>query len=332
MAHCRNAIRISSFSNFLVRLIVIGYKNIGESIVILFIDKDGNEKVVFSMIVDCYEKDSLNLTKDFLNRNGVEKLDFACWTHPHDDHSPGFDDVVQSFMGDNTCVFHPRFEFADFDPGILSHECRRAKKIWNTLEALSSKRPLGNPLLQSIGVNIGFDNGFTIKIVDSFCEKECRFEFLTPLKACIEKYGYASCPTKLTNVNELSISFTMSLDNYVFYFGGDSENKQVGLVDSNEISRMRWVKVPHHCSDSADLIAQKLSADSLDCAASSVFTSRKLPVASIQNVYKSKGRLFMTQSNVGNPVHNYGAVQFDYCFEKDKIRVKPILYGNAQEY
>ncbi|PWJ35833.1 hypothetical protein IE02_1894 [Fibrobacter succinogenes subsp. elongatus] len=332
MGRCRNEIHISSFSNFIVRLIVIGYKNVGESIIILFLDKCDIEKVVFSMVVDCYKKDDFNLTKVFLDKNGVSELDFACWTHPHDDHSPGFDEIIKSYCGNKTRVFHPRFEFDDFDPGILAAECSRAKNVWEALVKLSSARPIENPLLQSIGVNVGLDNGFTIKIVDDYSEKDCRFDFLTPFKEYIEKYGYASCPKKLKNVNELSISFTISLDSYAFYFGGDVENKQIRLIGADEIKRMRWMKVPHHCSDGANLIVDLLNANLLDCAVSSVYTSRGLPVSSVQDVYKSKGRLFMTQSANATLQHGYGAVQFDYQFKNDKINVKPILYGNAYEY
>ena len=99
------SIFVSSFANFKVRIYVIGYRNIGESIVVFMIDDNkGVDKVVFSMIIDCYKKGDLNIAMDLLKKHGVSELDFAIWTHPHDVHSPGFDEII---YGD---VSNPLFE------------------------------------------------------------------------------------------------------------------------------------------------------------------------------------------------------------------------------
>lgn len=324
-----NEIYISSFSNFLVRIFVIGYKNEGESNVVLFFDGDN---VVFSMIIDCFKKEDLNLAFELLVKYGVEKIDLAFWTHPHDDHSPGFDEIISNFLSPKTIVYLPRFLFSNFDPAVLRSKCVAAQSVYANLEKLNSKRPARNPLLRTIDVNPG-DNIFReYVIVDNDKQKkDFVIKFLTPIRPYIEEFGFQGCQQKLVEVNELSISFIMSLDSYDFYFGGDTEKKHANIIDPDIIGNMRWVKVPHHCSKNAKKIAIHLMEERFDCAVSTVYSPR-LPKVNIQNDYKSKGRLFMTQLNNKPNLGEYGIVRFDYRFEQDKVKISPFIYGNAYEY
>ncbi len=324
-----NEIHVSSFSNFIVRIFVIGYKNEGESNVILFFD--GNN-VVFSMLVDCFKKDNLNVASDLLKKYGVKKLDIAFWTHPHDDHSPGFDDIVSDFLSSKTIVYFPRFEFPNFNPQILKSCCVAAQRVSNNLEQINKKRSKKNPLLRRVDVNPGDNYSRDFILIDDATHKTKEFiiRFLTPIRPYIEQFGFQGCPEKLTDINELSISFTMSLDSYIFYFGGDAEKKHVNLIEPTEIAKMRWVKVPHHCSENSKKITRYLTKN-FNCAASTVY-SPQLPKVNIQNEYKKKGRLFMTQLDGRPNLNDYGIVEFDYRFEKDRIIISPILYGNAYEY
>lgn len=324
-----NKILVSSFSNFIVRIFVVGYKNKGESNVILFFDQD---KVVFSAIVDCYKMNDKNLTIEILKKYGVKKLDFACWTHPHDDHSPGFDDVVLAYSGPQTIVYHPGFRFENFDPQILKSECTSANNVYSNLASLNRKKPYKGSLLQCIDTIPNHRNSYDYILVDKDDnKKEVVFGFLTPFKQFVCQYGYLKCKQKLSNVNDLSISFVMSVDKYDFFFGGDTELKNAAMISEKCVSNMRWVKVPHHCSDGAEIIANRLDDEQFDCAASTVF-SPKLPLSTIQDIYKSKGRLFMTQLNSNPSLKDYGIVQFDYRFGKDKIKISTTLYDNAYEY
>lgn len=73
--------KISSFENLIISIFVIGYKNIGESIVVLFRDVcNGDNRIVMSMLIDSYEKEDFNLARKVLSKYQVSKLDFVCWT------------------------------------------------------------------------------------------------------------------------------------------------------------------------------------------------------------------------------------------------------------
>ena len=328
---------VSSFANFKVRIYVIGYRNIGESIVVFMIDDNkGVDKVVFSMIIDCYKKGDLNIAMDLLKKHGVSELDFAIWTHPHDDHSPGFDEIISSFASSKTKVFLPRFEFENFDPGVLTKKCKRANLVSKALLAIEKNKFGKNGLLHPIYTDPDYPFAPQIIFVDEHSDppisKLCTFYFLTPVTKLIEPYTFIGNPEKIHEVNELSISFVMSLDGYEFYFGGDSENEHVKKIKKEDVANMRWVKVPHHCSDGAFYIADALDKDRFDFAVSTVYGS-KLPMKPIQDIYKNKGMLFMTQLRGASKLIDYGVVQFDYHqFDQSKIKVETTLYGNADQY
>ena len=65
--------KVSSFENLIVSIFVIGYKNIGESIVVLFRDIcDGSEKIIMSMVIDSYEKEDFNMIRKVLSKYHVD--------------------------------------------------------------------------------------------------------------------------------------------------------------------------------------------------------------------------------------------------------------------
>lgn len=76
----------------------------------------------------------------------------------------------------------------------------------------------------------------------------------------------------LTSPNELSVSFVLSLDDYMFYFGGDTENPNIKCCNQQLLKDIRWVKVPHHCSKTSNALVYSLG-DNLDYAVSTVFLS-----------------------------------------------------------
>ena len=79
--------KIRLYSNSLFfEVYLIGYNSQGESI-LFFLRTD--EGVIYSGVVDCYTYKSINKTIDLLKKENIEKIDFLCWTHPHDDHSLG---------------------------------------------------------------------------------------------------------------------------------------------------------------------------------------------------------------------------------------------------
>lgn len=327
---------VSSFDNLTVSLFVIGYKNIGESIIVLFRDKtiDG-EKVVMSMVIDSFETSSFNLVHDVLKKYGVQNLDFVCWTHPHYDHSPGIDKLIKKVFHDDIVIFTPKFYYPNLAADLLKGESKKADEIFNNIWELVKKHPNIKEIWRTISANGDcFTNTYPMCIIpdDDNEYKELFFHFLTPLGFRTDRYSIKG--NQFSKPNELSVSFVMSLDGYDFYFGGDTENENVTGIDNEVIKNMRWIKVPHHCSKGAIHIANNLGPR-FNFAASTVYTLSGLPNKDVQNIYAKAGSLHMTQLEELGDYHldyEYGIVQYDYHFKKNEAIVDITTYGNAGQY
>ncbi len=327
---------VSSFDNLTISLFVIGYKNIGESIIIIFRDiSNAGEKVIMSMVIDCYETVNLNLAREVLKKYNVQKLDFVCWTHPHYDHSLGIDGLINDFFHDNLVVFLPKFYYPNLTEDLLKGESKKAVEIYNNIWTSVEKHPNIKEIWRSISANGDYSTNvypMCISSINDTVSKELFFRFLTPLGHRTDIYATAG--KQFSKPNELSVSFVMSLDGYDFYFGGDTENEHANGIDCEIIKNMRWIKVPHHCSRGAINIANNLGPR-LDFVVSTVYTSSGLPAKEVQNIYAKEAPLHMTQLDEINDYQlnsEYGIVQYDYHFKKNEAFVNIFTYGNAGQY
>lgn len=326
MRYSNRTICLSSIDNLILKIYVIGYKNIGEALLILFIDKKDNN-VVFSIVVDCYEVDDFNITDKYLEKYGVKKLDLICWTHPHTDHSLGLDKIIKKYYDENMLIFLPELYFGKFSEDVLQKESAKTEEIHkNIVNSIKLKENI-----RYISANADLSCAYLIDIkgVEDTSIKYMNLYFLTPVSSLINYYALYG--KSFSKPNNLSISFVMSLDGYNFYFGGDTENPHISYIPKEIIKQFRWIKVPHHCSLGARHIADHLGTN-LDFSASTVFYSRKLPVKYIQELYKNSSRLFMTQKEQDQANSHYGVIEFIYLFSRDSIECQVNTYGNAHEY
>ena len=73
---------------------MIGYHDQGESVV-FFIKTDG--MVAYTGLVDCYKTEEQNAVKMVLEKERIKKVDFVCWTPPHDDYTRGLDEIWKGY-------------------------------------------------------------------------------------------------------------------------------------------------------------------------------------------------------------------------------------------
>jgi hypothetical protein len=105
-------IRITNRDKLLIY--VIGYKSLGESIVILLgNNRDGYR---FSGVIDSFKTKDLFVTKELLDLYNIKKLNFICWTHPDWDHTLGLVDLFEYFNEDESYFIMPE--------GILGKDIR----------------------------------------------------------------------------------------------------------------------------------------------------------------------------------------------------------------
>lgn len=332
----KKVFEVSSFEHLIVSIFVIGYKNIGESIVILFRDVLNNDigRVIMSMVIDSYEKKELNLTRKILSKYHVERLDFVCWTHPHCDHSPGIDSLIKDMFHDNIVIFSPKFYYGNLTADILKSECSRTPEIFDNIWKLVSEHPNYSEIWRTISANGDATHPYQLQLLtkDGIYNKDVCFYFLTPIGSRTDRFAIKG--NQFNSPNELSVSFVMSIDGYDFFFGGDTENEHANSINTEIIQDFRWIKVPHHCSLGAKFIADHLGPK-FDYAASTVYTSSSLPKEEIQNIYATVGNLHMTQLKENKNYklqHEYGIIQYDYHFTNNETIVNINTYGNAGPY
>lgn len=326
MRYPNKTINLSSFNNLILKIYVIGYKNIGEAILVLFIDKKDNS-VALSLVIDCYEIEEFNITDLYLKKHGAKYIDLICWTHPHTDHSIGLDKLIKNYYNDSMLIFLPDFYHGKFAQDILRDEAAKTVKIHSTI--IDSVKFKKNLMFISANADLGKSYSIDLKSLENGSVKYLDLYFLTPVNSLLN--SYATFGRTFNKPNNLSISFIMSLDEYNFFFGGDTEAPHANRIPSEIIKQFRWIKIPHHCSFGAKHIAENLG-DNLDFSASTVFYSRNLPVKDIQDLYSDRSRLFMTQKEPDQKDSNYGVIEFIYLFSSNYIECQTNTYGNAYEY
>lgn len=145
MKRYKKEISFSSFNNLNLSIYLIGYKNVGESIIVLFNDEQKtDESAVFSIVVDCYKNDNLFLTQKILDDNGVKGVDMVCWTHPHRDHTPGIDAIVNKYFKPDMWFFMPKFYFGNLSQDILRSESEFTEEAYSSLNSILKKKDESN--------------------------------------------------------------------------------------------------------------------------------------------------------------------------------------------
>lgn len=327
--------KVSSFENLIVSIFVIGYKNIGESIVVLFRDIcDGSEKIIMSMVIDSYEKEDFNMIRKVLSKYHVDKLDFVCWTHPHCDHSPGIDSLIRDMFNENMVIFSPKFYYGNLMPDLLKSESSKTPEIFDNIWNQVKDHPSFSEIWRTISANGDATHPYLLQLLteDGTSYKDVCFFFLTPIGSRTDVF--ATKGKQFGKPNELSVSFILSVDGCDFFFGGDTENEHAAGISKEIVRGMRWIKVPHHCSLGAKCIADSIGPQ-FDYAASTVFKSSNLPQEEIQIIYAKKGTLHMTQLEENDeyqPLYEYGIIQYDYQFSNDETIVNINTFGNAGQY
>lgn len=149
--------------NLYLSVYFIGYENEGESSVFILYSTSPKKRILYSMVIDCYEDEQVNCTEkilekyeqDFPSRKKKDKkikIDMLVWTHPHEDHTKGIGKLIDGHCNKSTKivtanVLNTGKNYSDKCNLVInkiSHMNDRQKKRWNissteTLESLLQK-------------------------------------------------------------------------------------------------------------------------------------------------------------------------------------------------
>lgn len=240
-----------------LHIYVLGCYPEGESILIVLFDTTTQESLK-SILVDCYETNGQNKLEAIFQKYGINKrkLDYVIWTHPDRDHSVGFSKIASLYSSNKTRYLLPDglsfWEvFTDWDKLKSWASIAWNKKIGkNNVERVNASNLRRSPVAYDSvffdGIND--DVTFSIEILTPFANQAFRhLEF-----------------NKTHKGNHMSISFVLRLGDLGFYFGGDTENMAIKMIDINMLKGLFFVKIPHHGSDTSDKLPEILKGIDVD--------------------------------------------------------------------
>lgn len=308
-------------NNLRIEIYVIGYKAIGESIV-LFIQVDSN--IVFSAVIDSYCYQGINKTIEILEKNNVKKINYLCWSHPDGDHSNGMDELINKYVDKNTVINIPD------NVEINKEECsREAINIFNLLKE---------------NLNIRTDRKYRVYTVSDFkdilaYEEDLRIlhnenEYVMEIKSIAPNSSLIRDELLLENFtkNKHSIAILFCFGNLIFLFAGDIENPTIRLFNKKKIpENINFLKVPHHGSNSSTYIFNFIKNIDVSCVTSYIRGNSKNPQKGVLDRYCEISTHVYSSYNIdGDNDDDFGIIYTMFDIIDDSYKTQ--LIGNACEY
>lgn len=310
---------VRDFTELSLRIYTIGYPQIGECLLcVLF----GAEIPLFTFVVDSYSLSSqgLHALCDILDTIKVRAIDVLVWTHPHEDHSVGIEDLLDRY--------DPKRKARIFiSEGIAQNRECIGQNARDAYEYLVSHYNKGQRYdLNGMSVTSGEVRNITavdIKEGRSGNILTCDFQFVAPLNARIMRQEF----NKNIDLNAMSIMFAMSLNRIKYLFCGDTEDTTLNQINYEVLKNTRFVKIPHHGSNNClrliNYLEDSMTKDAV--AVTTVYTPQRLPRQEVLKEYeKFCTAIYSTESGD----EKYGCVQIDFDVTQGDIRGVD-LYGNA---
>ncbi|MBJ2189101.1 MAG: hypothetical protein JFR41_10805 [Muribaculaceae bacterium] len=296
-----------------MKVFIIGYPTMGESIVTLFIDKGNDNAVLYSCVIDSfYRKDKSgknhNETIEILKRFNVSALNLLCWSHPDFDHSRGLDDIISSYCNGDSQIILPMHVHGKPYENISYNAIDRP--IIQKIVALNAKNKrtflsvcAGNRTRYEVAdFNfIDFPDGNHIPVA---------IHAHSPSSSFLNDRIENDQPIKK---NELSIFLTIEVDSNRFLFCGDTENEAIEQINTRHIINPLLVKIPHHSSESSDvLLNMALFSKKKTCACTTAYKrgKRKLPDDNVLSKYVEQCK--MVHYTGEDTEHNVGVVEYSF--------------------
>lgn len=308
---------------------LIGYKEKGESIV-FFLRADG--KVVYAGLVDCYEKNSENRALMLLEKEKLTRVDFVCWTHPHEDHTLGMDKVLTQFCDEETLFWIPPFISDDVSMSPLP-----AQDIYkNLFEIIESRKR------NKMKVREASDSKILEKL---FCYGNSSiYPYLFEIKSFAPDsnlLGKEKLQERLKMGNLYSIGLVINIGHFYVVLAGDVENRTIKYIPEFNFDiyeRVDYVKIPHHSSESSSALIDRFNELNIAApavAVTTVFHVHNLPDKKVLKKYVLWGEdinVYSTGDIETNETEeeNYGIIKTTFdVLEKKEVPIETDLFGNA---
>ncbi|WP_326514388.1 hypothetical protein [Clostridium intestinale] len=331
-----------NIENLYLTIYIIGYMEQGESIIITVDSLKPNDRLYYVGVIDSYCKKDVNITTEILKSILAEKneknkkLDLLCWTHPHDDHTKGMDDIIKNYCNEETLIAMPNVFYMNKN---LSSE---TQKVIECIKEMNYGKHVQNRgRLQTLS---GESQLQILNIGKSEDIQQMTIDFFGP-------YDNISLMQSEDNIdwNKFSTSLLISINGVNIFLGGDVPNMSIKSF-KNFPKYLNFVKIPHHTSSTSSILIEKLNGMGQADIACTTMYSNKLPESELllsyiditKEVFSTTSTIIDSKvlSNNNNNYEKYKNVHIksldenEYGILKIKIDVinseyTPYIAGNA---
>lgn len=261
-------------NNLFITIYLIGYKDEGESILFTLSSSNPTNKLLYIGVIDSYSLNNKNITIELIEQILAEydsekrKLDFLCWTHPHDDHTKGMVNILKKFSDKNTLItlpsiFYMTDKMSNEAKDVIEYikKMNRRKRVENrsNLEFLN-----GEGILHEVEIGRGRKYNMTL-------------EYFGP-------YPNISSIQEAIDWNKFSTSIMLTINGIKVYLAGDIENMSIKSI-SEFPDRINYIKIPHHTSPTSSGIVKLLNKVDLTEIACTTVYNNKLPNKKLLSEY-----------------------------------------------
>lgn len=317
-----NIVNISNCKDVIIKVFVIGYRNRGESIVILFIDKIAHS-VIYSIVIDSFKYFKINKTIDILSLYKIKAINLLCWSHPDLDHTWGIDDILKSYCDNTTRILLP---FALSDPSFNSYNHnKRDKEYLNYI--FSINRVSQQSCISSSVAPNQYSRIDDFIIMDVEDKISVTIDTLSPHSSYIN--SIITTKGKIDK-NQLSIVLYIKVNSYKFVFCSDIENDAIGFLKKDAFDNPILLKIPHHGSPSStDLISILETSLSNTISCSTIYSRHKLPNSNIMKMYSDC--CAQVDCTGTNDIDMFGIVEYTFDLF-DNMTCDAVYHGHAKNH
>lgn len=312
------------FSNSLeFEVNVIGYPSEGECI-LFFVKADS--KAIYAGLVDCYLSKNGDAIRKILRDEKVDKLDFVCWTHPHDDHTKGLEGIITEYCNAST-----KFWTTDIIPEDYSLYSDEAKNMYIRLKELHLSKDLTKMKIKYAKNSTNMEH----LIISGLQKYNFEIRSFAPDSTILAEW-------KVNNRDEVgntySIGLIINIGHYNIMLAGDVENQTFKSIEDEDIEfALDYIKVPHHGSPSAAFLVDRMMGMNISApnvAATTLYRKGQIPKREVLAKYRIWGtEIICATGNIDDKEKDnnpYGIIRTTFdVLEQKEYPIETRIEGNA---
>ena len=315
-----------------IHVYVIGYPSQGESILIIFSE---DRQIVQTIITDCYTENSCNCIADILNSYNNPKIDWFVWTHPHEDHSKGIPDILETFDKKHDC----HIVIPENLHGVPSEKlCTEARNALNYLkDNYCQKGNIGHRRHRNYHT-VHFDPDFAAPLKLGFLISDSVTTATMPVTLSIlGPDNVASLQnsdgTLQLKPNSFSIVYTLDANGLIMFMAADVNHQGAKIIPDEIFHNFHLLKIPHHGSKEPKSFYSRIFLNEIDdsIGLTTVYPQDGLPQKEAMEIYqKHLGTVYTTHAS--DKGADFGYVHVQYSPMEIRLTEDPEIQGNAGVY